>query len=109
MRGSVSSASPLTKVVEVHGVELALARLVFRGDGGDRLRVDAGDLGEPAAGDVLNGLPLVGGLGDHLGDQLLLDEVLGVGDGRLDDLAEELLLVVLVEYPEVRREAEAEP
>ena len=95
------------QVVEVHRAELALARLVFRGDLGDLLRVDAGRLRLPAPSDVDDGAPLVRGLGDHLRDELLLHEVLRVRDGRLDQLAEELLLVVLVEDLEAGRIAEA--
>ena len=94
------------KVVEVHRVELELSRGVLLGDLRDFLWVDACRLRLPSRGDHLDRLRLVRRLGNHLRDYFLLREVLRVlGDG-LDDLADELLLIVLVENLEAARIAD---
>ena len=90
------------EVVEVHRVELALASGVHDAYLRDRLGIDARRLRQPALGDGLDRARLVRGLGDDLGDHLLLREVLHVLHCRLDDVADELLLVVLVEDAEAR-------
>ena len=90
------------EVVEVHRSELALAGVVGLGDLHDLLRREAGRLRLPAPRDEFDGLLLVHRLGDHLGDDLLLREVLRIVHRRLDDVAQELLLVVLVDDLEPR-------
>ena len=94
------------KVVEVHRVELELSRGVLLCDLRDLLWVDACRLRLPPRGDHLDRLRLVRRLRDHLRDDFLLREVLGVlGDG-LDYLPDELLLVVFVEDLEAARIAD---
>ena len=88
------------EIVEVHRVQLAFACRVLGGDLRDLLRLNAGGLRLPARGNEVDGLRLVHCLGDYLGDELLLREVLRVCDRRLYNVAEKLLLVVLVEDAE---------
>ena len=90
------------KVVEIHRIQLQLARGVERGDLLYVLRLEAGSLGLPAARYVGHRTLLVCGLGQHLRDDILLREVLRILEVGLYDLANELLLVVLVEYLKAR-------
>ena len=94
------------KVVEVHRVELELSRGVLLCDLRDLLGVDARGLRLPPRGDHLDWLRLVRRLGNHLRDDFLFRKVLRVLRDGLDDLADKLLLVVLVEDLEAARIAD---